>query len=93
MAKIELREKARPDNRDFEPVDLGNGVTMELILRTTDKGRIVRATATKGDKEVGYGSWNEEYKKFTMDVNLTDTVQGRTVAEAVWDGIMQVLGD
>ena len=59
MATIELREVARPDNRDFEPVDLGNGVTMELIKRTTDKGRIVRATATKGDKEVGYGSWNE----------------------------------
>lgn len=93
MAELRLVEKARPDNRDFEPVDLGNGVVMEMILRTTDKGRIIRATATKGDKEVGYGSWNEEYGKFTVDVKITDNAEARTVADAIWSGIMQILGN
>ena len=91
MAKIELKEKARPDNKDFEPVDLGNGVVMDLILRTTDKGRIIRATAVKGEKEVGYGSWNEEYGKFNVNVDIKDIEEAKTVAEAVWSGIMQIL--
>ena len=70
MATIELREVARPDNRDFEPVDLGNGVVLNFIMRSENGRRVIRGTDVRGGKERGYGSWNEEYGRFSMHVEF-----------------------
>lgn len=93
MATIELREVARPDNRDFEPVDLGNGVVLNFIMRSEDGRRVIRGTAVRGGNEIGYGSWNEEYGRFSMHVEFSDKYDSREVTEAIYSGLMQILGN
>ena len=92
MAAIELREKQQEKNVDFDQVSLEDGTTLDFSMRSNGGNTIVRCSARKDDKEIGYGSWNTAADKFYLRIEpMSKAGNVRELAQTIFNGIMQVL--
>lgn len=92
MEKVELIQKKQGKSLDYETVTLEDGTTVDFSLRETSDGLFVRASAKKGDKEIGYGSWSTKNDIFSVRVDpISKSSDGKGLARVIFDGIMQIL--
>lgn len=89
---LELRQKQQEKNLDFDPVTLEDGTVLTFTMRQSGNDTVVRCSAKKNGKEIGYGSWNTTADRFSMYVEpMSMSSDARALAQAVYDGIMQIL--
>ena len=92
MAALELKQKQQDRNLDFDPVTLEDGTVLTFTMRQSGKDTIVRCSAKKNGREIGYGSWNTKADRFTMYVEpMSMSSDARALAQAIHDGIIQIL--
>lgn len=93
MASLELIQKPQERNIDYETITMDDGTTLDFTQRKNEQYDIIHCSARRDGKEVGYGSWNTKSDYFTLHVDriTKPSVDARSIARAIYDGIMQIL--
>ena len=91
MAELEIRQKQQVKNLDYDPVTMDDGTVLDFTLRQEGGKSIVRCSAKKDGKEIGYGTWNTLSDRFSIRVEPMSRTDAKALAEAVFSGIMQIV--
>lgn len=93
MGIVELIQKPQDKNVDYETVTMEDGTTLDFLLRKNEQNTIIRCSAKRDGKEIGFGSWSTAMDHYTLHVErITKTaVDTRALANAIHEGIMQIL--
>ena len=91
MAALELIQKQQEKNLDYEPVTMEDGTVLDFTIRQEGGKSIVRCSAKKDGKEIGYGAWNTISDRFSIRVEPMSRTDAKALAEAIFSGIMQIV--
>ena len=81
-------------NFDCNPVTLEDGTIVKAYIRENSEGLIVRVSAKKGGREIGYGSWSTKNDIFSVRLDpLSKSADAKSLARIIFEGIMQILDD
>lgn len=92
MEKVKLIQKKQGKSLDYETVTMEDGTAVDFYLRDSSDGLFIRASAKKGGKEIGYGSWSTKNDIFSVRLDpLSKSVDSKGLARVIFDGIMHIL--
>ena len=92
MAALELRQKQQEKNLDYDPVTLEDGTVLSFTLRQDGSKYIVRCSAKKNDKEIGYGVWSTVSDRFSIRIEPMSHTDAKATSQAMLDGLWQIVG-
>lgn len=94
MEKVIFTKMDQGRNFDCNPVTLEDGTTVKAYVRENSEGLIVRASAMKGGREIGYGSWSTKNDIFSVRLDpISKSADAKGLARIIFEGIMQILDE
>lgn len=91
MAPFELRRKQEDKNFDYDPVTMEDGTVLDSKIRQDGNKYIVRCSAMKDGREIGYGVWNTIADRFSVRVEPMSRTDARKLSQAIADCIWQII--
>lgn len=93
MKEIELNEITQSAHKDYAPVELSDGVTVESSRDVKDGVYIVEGSVKKGTKDIGRFVFDEEHGRFYVNVSSDEIGRNakRETIEAVASIILQLV--
>ena len=91
MAPFELSRKQDDKNYDYNPLTLEDGTVLESKIRQDGTKYIVRCSAKKNDREIGYGVWNTISDRFSIRIEPMSHADAKTISQAIADSIWQIV--
>ena len=93
MKEIELREKVESAHKEYDPIEIGEGVSVDATRDVVNGSYVVEGNITKNDNNIGRFTMNE--KQSRLFVNLTcDGLKRNTIrdtAETITSIMLQLI--
>lgn len=85
MKKIVLKEKNQSAHKDFDPVEISEGVTIEILHDIHNDNYVVEGNLNKNGKDFGRFALNENQGRYFVNIPLDGLKRNtkREIVEAV----------
>ncbi len=81
MEELKLKQKKENISQSYEPIEVGEGLTIVANKNVNEGKRLLTCDLKKDGKDIGRASWNDDAKRFFLQVYPMDELDESQVTD------------